>query len=278
MELLEQGDAIRRAGGPGGIAAAAFFDLDKTILSTSSTVALREPLMRAGLVTRRDAAIGMLIHLPYLLHGADEARMEHMKEGLGELARGWDAQVLESTVREALTQAIDPVCFTEALDMIALHKDAGRSVVIASASVQEMVRPIAELLGADFSIGSLAQTDGTGAFTGRIERYNYGAAKARACLALAEAQGWDPAHCYAYSDSVTDLPLLEAVGHPAAVNPDRELRRAAEERRWEVLSFSHTVRVRSKPARIAVPVAGTAVAVGAAAFALACARRAWRAH
>ena len=140
---------------------AAFFDLDKTVLATASSMALRDPLVRAGLITRRGAAIGILIHLPYLLRGADEHLMERMRESLGDLARGWDAAVLESTVKDALTGSIDPVCFTEALDLIALHRAAGHAVVIASASVEQMVRPIASMLGADHAIGSVAEVDET---------------------------------------------------------------------------------------------------------------------
>ena len=227
--------------------AAAFFDLDKTILSTSSAVALRRPFMRAGLVSRRGAVIALLIHLPYLLRGADAAEMERMRRRLGDLARGWDPVTLETTVRDALTHFIDPVCHTEALDAIALHKAAGRPVVVASASVREMVQPIADLVGADFAVGSIAQRDAAGAFTGRIEPYNYGAEKAAACASLAREQGWELQHCWAYSDSVSDLPLLESVGHPVAVNPDRALERIARERSWEIQSFTHTVRVRAWP-------------------------------
>lgn len=256
--------------------AAAFFDLDKTVLSTATAVALREPLMDAGLVTRRSAAIAMLIHLPYLVSGADDARMEHMKNGLGELARGWDSAVLESTVREALSRCIDPVCYTEALDMIALHKAAGHTVVLASASIEQMVRPIADLLGADFAVGTRVVVDEDGILTGEIERYDYGEEKARACAQLAAEQGWDLADCFAYSDSVSDLPLLEAVGHPVAVNPDRALRQIARERRWQVLAFTHTVRVRADPSRLALPLTGVVLATLATGWALWRARRALR--
>lgn len=242
---------------------AAFFDLDKTVLATSSSMALRDPLRRAGLITRRGAAIGVLIHLPYLLRGADEHLMERMRDSLGVLARGWDAALLESTVADALSGSIDPVCHTEALDLIALHRAAGHDVVIASASVEQMVRPIAAMLGADHAIGSVAETGEDNAFTGRITHFNHGQDKALACAQLAHEQGWDLAHCFAYSDSVTDLPLLEIVGHPVAVNPDRGLREAARERDWQVLTFSHTVRVRTSPARVALPAALLTLGAGA---------------
>lgn len=254
---------------------AAFFDLDKTVLATASSMALRDPLVRAGLITRRGAAIGILIHLPYLLRGADERLMERMRESLGELARGWDATVLESTVADALTGSIDPVCYTEALDLIALHHAAGHAVVIASASVEQMVRPIATMLGADHAIGSVAEVDEDNTFTGRILHFNHGEDKAHACARLAQEQGWDLTECFAYSDSVTDLPLLDLVGHPVAVNPDRGLREVAREKDWQVLSFSHTVRVRTSPARVLLPFAVATLTACAVGYALVRARRTW---
>ncbi|MGO3795848.1 MAG: HAD family hydrolase [Pauljensenia sp.] len=254
---------------------AAFLDLDKTVLATASSMALRDPLVRAGLITRRGAAVGILIHLPYLLRGADERLMERMRESLGDLARGWDATVLESTVTDALTGSIDPVCYTEALDLIALHHAAGHAVVIASASVEQMVRPIATMLGADHAIGSVAEVDRDNTFTGRILHFNHGEEKARACARLAQEQGWDLAESFAYSDSVTDLPLLELVGHPVAVNPDRGLREAAQGNDWQVLSFTHTVRVRTSPARMLLPLAVAGLTVCTVGYTLLRARRTW---
>lgn len=239
---------------------AAFFDLDKTILATSSAMALRHPLREAGLVSRRTVVLGLLIHLPYLLRGADTDTMDRMADALGTLARGWDPTRLENTVRDDLGRSIDPVCFTEALDLIAWHRAAGHAVVVASASLVEMVRPIAELLGADASLGSHAEVDEQGRMTGRLTSYNQGAEKARACAELAEHHGWDMAASWAYSDSVSDLPMLEAVGHPVAVNPDRALLSVAREHHWQVSRFTRTVRVRPTRERVLVP----AIGIGAA--------------
>lgn len=251
-----------------GARAAAFFDLDKTILATSSSMALREPLVKAGLLTRREMAIGMLIHVPYLIAGADDERMEKMKVSLGEMTAGWDARLLEATVQDALETSIDPVCYTEALDLISLHHAAGLDVVVASASPIEMVRPIARLLGADHAIGTIAEKDDDGILTGEVLVYNYGEEKARGCAELAARRGWDMADCFAYSDSVSDVPLLESVGHPGAVNPDADLKAIAHERGWQVLSFTHTARVRPSPARVAVPAAILGAGVAAASWVL----------
>ena len=250
------------------MARAAFFDLDKTILDTSSNVALSGPFIEAGLMTRRTAIASVLVQLPYLLAGADESRMEQMAEAMGRMGRGWNAAFLAATVEDALERTIAPVCYAQALRRIAYHKSIGDVVVIASASVEEVVRPIATMLGADEVLASQAAVDDDGCFTGEVTHFNQAQGKADACEQLARARGWDLSQCSAYSDSVSDAPL----GHPYAVNLDRALREMAEREGWPTLTFSSTVRVLPRrvptPAKVAVPfVAG--VVVGAAACALA---------
>ncbi|MDU5761657.1 MAG: haloacid dehalogenase-like hydrolase, partial [Schaalia odontolytica] len=133
---------------------AAFFDLDKTILDTSSNVALSGPFIEAGLMNRRTALTSVLVQLPYLLAGADESRMEQMAQALGRMGRGWNAAFLEATVEDALERTIQPVCYAQALARIEQHKRAGDIIVIASASVEQVVRPIAQMLGADEVLAS----------------------------------------------------------------------------------------------------------------------------
>ena len=234
---------------------AAFFDLDKTILDTSSNVALSGPFIEAGLMNRRTALTSVLVQLPYLLAGADESRMEQMAQALGRMGRGWNAAFLEATVEDALERTIQPVCYAQALARIEAHKRAGDVVVIASASVEQVVRPIAKMLGADEVLASRATVDDDGCFTGEITHFNQAQGKADAC----------------YSDSVSDAPLLRLVGHPYAVNPDRGLREMAQREGWPTLTFTSTVRILPRevptPAKVAVPfIAG--IAVGAAACAL----------
>lgn len=245
----------------------AFFDLDKTILSTSASVALRHSLIDAGLLTRRAAALNLMLHLPYLIRGADDDTMQRMGRQLGQVAQGWDAKVLETTVQDALATSIDPVVYEEAVEQIALHRAAGHAIVIASASVEEMVRPIGKLLGADHVIGTHAHVNADGIFTGELERFNYSKEKARACMDLAKEHGWILEESFAYSDSVTDLPLLESVGHPVAVNPDAALRAVALQNEWQILSFRRTIRVRSSARRVVVPLAAGVIAAGACALA-----------
>lgn len=242
---------------------AAFFDLDKTILATSSTLALQRPFIDADLLTRRAAILSLLVHLPYLLKGADEERMDAMAESIGNLARGMNARDLEKVVENSLDTVIDPVCYLGALAQIEHHRAAGRPVVVASASVIEVVRPIAARLGADAVLASIGQTDDSGAYTGQILHYNQAEGKAAACAALAAERGWDLSDSWAYSDSVSDLPLLSSVGHPVAVNPDRGLKRAALEHGWEIMRFSDTARVSRS-----LPRPSPAILVGVAAFSL----------
>ena len=247
---------------------AAFFDLDKTILDTSSNVALSGPFIEAGLMNRRTAITSFLVQLPYLLSGADESRMGQMAEAMGRMARGWNATFLEATVEDALERTIEPVCYAQALRRIAYHKSIGDVVVIASASVEQVVRPIATMLGADEVLASKAAVDEDGCFTGEVTHFNQAQGKADACEALAHSRGWDLSECSAYSDSVSDAPLLRLVGHPYAVNPDRALREIAEHEGWPTLTFTSTVRVLPRrvpmPAKIAVPfLVGVAVGVAA---------------
>jgi HAD superfamily hydrolase (TIGR01490 family) len=242
---------------------AAFFDLDKTVISKSSSLALTRPMYRAGLVSRSALLKGAYAQLVYLLLGADEKKMDKVKDGMLALTRGWDREQVEEIVRDALAGLIDPYIYLEALDLMELHRALGRKVFIVSSSAEEVVRPLAERLGQVDVIATRAKTE-DGKYTGELEFYCYGPNKATAIREVAEEQGIDLAASYAYSDSATDLPMLEAVGHPVAVNPDRDLRREAEKRGWQVRYFRRPVRLRQRlpqvraPSPVAAAVAGTA--------------------
>lgn len=245
---------------------AAFFDLDKTIIARSSALAFGRPFRAGGLINRRAALKAAYAQLVYLVAGADEDQMDRMRDYITEMCTGWDVQQVKDIVAETLYEIVDPLIYDEAAGLIEEHKASGREVVIVSSSGEEVVGPIGELVGADRVIATRMVVE-DGRYTGQVDYYAYGPAKATAMRALAEAAGYDLADCYAYSDSITDLPMLEAVGHPAAVNPDRALRRAAREREWPVLAFSRPVSLRSRLANLRTPkrpVVGTAVGVGAA--------------
>jgi HAD superfamily hydrolase (TIGR01490 family) len=251
---------------------AAFFDLDKTIISRSSSLALSRPMYRAGMVSRGQLLRGAYAQLVYLLVGADEQKMERLKEGMLQLTKGWDRAQVERLVEDVILDVIDPYVYQEALDLMALHRAEGRRIYIVSSSPEEVVRPLARHFGVSGVIATRAEIDDEGRYTGRLAFYCYGADKAGAIRELAAEAGVDLDGSYAYSDSITDLPMLEAVGNPVAVNPDRDLRRTAEEAGWDVRDFRRPVRLRSRIAgavpkprpsiAAAVGVAGVAVALG----------------
>ncbi|MEA2554798.1 MAG: hypothetical protein QOI60_129 [Actinomycetota bacterium] len=239
---------------------AAFFDLDKTVISRSSTLALGRPLYRAGMVSRGQLLRGAYAQIVYLLVGADEEKMARLKEGMLNLTKGWHRGELEGLVGAVLLEVIDPFVYQEALDLIEQHRKEGRRIYIVSSSPQEIVRPLARHFGVSGVIATRAAVGDDQRYTGALEFYSYGVHKADAMRALAERGGIDLDRSYAYSDSITDLPMLEVVGNPVAVNPDKELRREAEERGWQIRDFRRPVRLRTRLAGAMPPPRTTGVA------------------
>ncbi|WP_412747963.1 HAD family hydrolase [Krasilnikovia sp. M28-CT-15] len=241
---------------------AAFFDLDKTVIAKSSALAFGRPFYRDGLITRRDVVKSAYAQLMFRLGGADEQTMARVRDYLAALCKGWSVEQVRQIVAETLNELINPYVYAEAARLIGEHQAAGRDVVLVSASGDEMVRPIGELLGVTDVIATrMGIVDGR--YSGEVEFYAAGPSKVQEIRKLAAARGYDLTQCHAYSDSHSDLPLLEAVGHPTAVNPDRALRRVAMERAWPILEFRHPIplgrRLRERPA---VPVAAAALGVG----------------
>ncbi|MGY1748299.1 HAD family hydrolase [Modestobacter sp. SYSU DS0511] len=256
--------------------AAAFFDLDKTVIAKSSTLAFGRPFFQGGLINRRAVLKGAYAQFVFSLAGADADQMERMRRQITAMTTGWDVAVVHDIVRETLHEIVDPLIYAEAADLIEAHRAAGREIVIVSSSGAEMVGPIGEMLGVDRVVATRMVTV-DGRYTGEIDFYAYGENKAAAMREIAAEQGWDLADCFAYSDSVTDLPMLAAVGHPTAVNPDRGLRRAATERGWPVLTFTRPVTLRSRFGGRTPVVTSAAVGAAVAGLAWYARRRALRA-
>lgn len=255
--------------------AAAFFDLDKTIIATSSATAFSRPFLAGGLLTRRAMLRAAYAQFLYQVGGADEVQTERMRAQLSRMVTGWDVGQVSAIVERTLHESIDPAVYAEAVVLIDEHHRAGRDVVVVSASGRELVEPIAHLLGADGVIATRMRVV-DGRYTGLIDFYAYGPTKAVAMAELAGRRGYDLAASYAYSDSITDEPMLAAVGHAAVVNPDRALRRLAEERGWEVLRFVRPVSLRvlsSRDSRTAAAAVVLLVAAGALVWTLAARRR-----
>jgi HAD superfamily hydrolase (TIGR01490 family) len=216
---------------------AAFFDLDKTLLSRSSTLAFSRPFYRHGLISRTAMIRGAFAQAVFRRAGADHERMERLRSQASQLCRGWQAERVREIVSRHLDEIIVPHLYGEARALVSGHHEAGRDVIVVSASGHEVVDPIAALLGADTVIAT-TMVIADGRYTGDVAFYAYGEAKAARMRELAAQRGYELADCYAYSDSITDLPMLEAVGHPTAVNPDRALRQVAAARDWPMLSFA----------------------------------------
>lgn len=224
---------------------AAFFDLDKTIIAKSSALAFSRPFYAKGLLNRRTVLRSGIAQFMFALNGADQDRLTAIRDEISRMVTGWDVGIVRQTIDETLHEIIDPMIHAEAVELIEKHRAEGIPIVIVSASGQPMVEPIGVRLGVDHVIATqMSVIDNK--FSGEITFYAYGPNKAEAMRDLAEREGWDLATSFAYSDSITDVPMLEAVGHPRAVNPDKALRKRAEEEGWPILEFKRPVALSSQ--------------------------------
>ena len=250
-----------------GVESAAFFDLDKTVITKASVAAFSGHFRKDGLIKRRTVLRAIGSQFLYVQMGADEERMGKIRESLLALTKGWDRDRVRQIVRETLLQTVEPLIYAEAIELMAGHHLAGQRVYLVSTSPEEIVLPMAELLGVDGTICSRAEVDDEGRYTGRMAFFADGDHKAAAISALAESMGLDLSASTAYSDSATDLPMLELVGRPVAVNADRALARLARERGWECCQFTKPVRIRDRvvaaaPMVTSLTLASAAVVLG----------------
>jgi HAD superfamily hydrolase (TIGR01490 family) len=216
--------------------AAAFFDLDRTLLRRSSALALAGPFRRHGLISRRQLAKAAAWQLLFVLRGASHEAVRRGAEDALIVLRGFTPAELRALVADAMEPILRPLVYAEPLQLVEEHRTRGERVYIVSATLQEIVDAIARDLGFDGALGTQCEIV-DGAYTGRAVRALHAENKAACVRDLAAAQDFDLSRCTAYSDSHTDLPFLETVGHPVAVNPDRALRRIAAARGWPVLEF-----------------------------------------
>ncbi len=244
---------------------AAFFDLDRTLISGSSAFILATTARSAGLLPTRQFARDARAALTFKLRGSSDGSTDGVRDRiLGAVAgmRQDDLVALNAEVLPKLLAKIRP----EARRLLDLHRHAGRNTYIVSAAPVEIVEPLAHSLGMTAGIGTRGEVvDGT--YTGRLAGpFVYGAGKVAAMEEFARWDGLDLAQCYAYSDSASDLPMLQAVGHPVAVNPDSRLARHARASGWPIVHFSQRTKSvirRSVTAAGATAIAGASFAVGA---------------
>jgi HAD superfamily hydrolase (TIGR01490 family) len=219
------------------LAAAAFFDLDRTLIRRSSVLALAGTFRQRGLISRVDLAKSAFWQVLFVLRGASAERVRRASEDGMKILDGFSVKEMQELVGDAMEPVLRPLVYDEPLHLVRRHRDQGERVYIVSATLQEIVQHIADDLGFDGAVGSTCEVV-DGVYTGRSLRAAHGEGKAQAIRELAASDGLDLAECTAYSDSHTDVPFLEAVGHPVAANPDRQLRRIARERGWPVVDFA----------------------------------------
>jgi HAD superfamily hydrolase (TIGR01490 family) len=211
---------------------AAFFDLDRTLLRRSSALALAPAFRARGIISRRQMVEAAAWQLLFVLRGASHEAVRRASEDGLRLLRGYTPDDMRELVAGSMERVLRPLVYAESLDLVERHRRRGEPVYIVSATLQEIVQAIADDLGFDGALGTVCEVV-DGVYTGRAIRALHAEAKARCIRSLDH----DLERSTAYSDSHTDLPFLEAVGRPVAVNPDRALRRIAVRRGWPVLEF-----------------------------------------
>lgn len=244
---------------------AAFFDLDRTLISGSSAFTLAIAARSAGMIPTGELVRDAFAATTFKLLGASDSATEGARDRALEFItdqRQDELTALNERVLPTLLAKIRP----EARRLLDLHRHAGRSTFIVSAAPQEIVGPLAQALGMAGGIGTRGEVV-DGAYTGRLAGpFCYGPGKVEAIAELARWDGLDLGQCYAYSDSASDLPMLECVGHPVAVNPDKRLERHARRHGWPIVYFrqrSKQVIRRTVAAVGTTAVAGVSFAAGA---------------
>lgn len=240
--------------------AAAFFDLDKTLMAGSSGMQFARIAAKQGIVGRRQMASWAFEHLRYRLRGTTDERTAEVLKVARELIRGVPAKAIDRMGPEVMA-AILPRVYPQMLEEIYIHQDAGRPTFIVSAAGNGVVEQLAHVLGMDGGIGTRYEVDSDGNFTGRLDGpFVYGEGKVTAMEEFTARHGIDLAESYAYSDSLSDLPMLRAVGNPVAVNPDPPLAAIAREEGWQTLRFE---RLGRRLVAFAVTLLATVAGVGA---------------
>jgi HAD superfamily hydrolase (TIGR01490 family) len=226
-----------------GARAAAFFDLDGTLIPGSATIPLARAAFRAGMVTPPELVRDLRHGVSFLLQGATDERSEAVRDRILAAVTGRTAQEMVALSEGFIPDLVASI--TPAMGrVLGEHATAGRDRVVLSASPTEIVSRLADAAGLERGTGTASELDADGRYTGRLDGpFCYGPGKAEILRALAAREGYDLSASYAYSDSLSDLPMLEAVGHPVAVNPEPELRDLAEERGWPIVETSRVPRV-----------------------------------
>jgi HAD superfamily hydrolase (TIGR01490 family) len=216
---------------------AAFFDLDRTLMEGSSAFQFGRAAYRAGLMSRRRLIADGWANIVFRLRGFTDTDTHALRDRISASLAGTRVVDMERLGPDVLARIL-PRLYPQMLALAHYHQDAGRRVYIVTAASDELAQMLAHVLTFDGGIGSQFSKVRDGVYTGEpTGLFIYRSDKAKAIQQLAEREGFDLSACYAYSDSESDLPMLRTVGHPVAVNPDRELTRIAREQGWQIPRF-----------------------------------------
>ncbi len=245
--------------------AAAFFDVDNTVVQGASIFHLARGLYRRDFFSARDIGRFAWQQARFRVVGREDMGSVHdARETALSFAAGHTVAELTAIGEEVFDEVMATKVWPGTRALAQMHLDAGQRVWLVTATPVEVATVIARRLGLTGALGTVAETE-DGVYTGRlVGDILHGPAKAEAVSALAEREGLDLAACSAYSDSANDIPLLSLVGHPCAINPDARLRAHAREHGWRVRDY----RTGRKAVKVGVP---TAAAMGALAGAMAAA-------
>ncbi len=228
---------------------AAFFDLDGTLIPGSANIPLAKAAFRRGFISPADLIKDLRNGVSFLLKGATDERSAQVRDRILRAVQGHraaDVEALGDHFIDDLVTSITPAM----REVLSRHAGAGDDRIVVSASPTEIVSRLAHGAGLEFGVGTTATRDEAGVYTGELTGpFCYKEGKVEVMRALAEENGYDLADCYAYSDSASDMPMLEAVGHPVVVNPEPELREIAAERGWPIVETSSVPRVKLSSAR-----------------------------
>src|SRR3954447_10063275 len=253
-----------RGSGDGAARAAAFFDLDRTLMAGSSGPSSARAAPRAGWLSTKTMMRWGGDHLRFRLRGADEDATARILAEARDVLTGVELKEVTRMTPDVLV-AILPRIYPQMLEEVRSHQDEGRATVIVSAAGQGIVETLAGVLDMDAGIGTPYAVGEDGRFNGDLDGpFMYGTGKEEAIQRFAVEHGVDLASSWAYSDSASDLPMLRAVGNPVAVNPDAALARVAREEGWRVMRFERLGRTLAVGAAVL-----TAFAVGGGAAAAA---------
>ncbi len=215
---------------------AAFFDLDKTLMEGSSALHFGRAAYKNGMMSRRQLARDVWANLRFRLKGSTDQRTDELRQRILDALAGQRVVDLQRLGPDVLA-GILPLVYKEVLREAYAHQDAGRPAYMVTAASQELAEVLSAVLVLDGGIGMRSEVR-DGVYTGRPDGpFTYREGKAEAIREIAAREGIDLSASYAYSDSESDLPMMRAVGHPVAVNPDAALERVARAEGWRIMRF-----------------------------------------